>query len=254
METRRAMRELGGAEPDRRRRRRDAARDRQPRGARVASSEERMTDETNEGLSGARAEAERRGVGGYGRHVFICTGPDCTTPEEGLAAWTRLKRAVGDLNAQGDDEPPIYRTKVGCLRICESGPVAVVYPEGRWYAGLTPEGPRSRHRGRPGTGAPGAGAPDRREPAFTRGLAPRYPLRRAGAHPFGSPLPEGEPVLRGGSPPTPPAGEGWSALRNCVAPSRLSEARGSLPPHPRPLPREREPDRACGSFAKALDG
>ena len=28
---------------------------------------------------------------------------------------------------------------MGCLRICESGPVAVVYPEGRWYAGLTPK-------------------------------------------------------------------------------------------------------------------
>ncbi|MYI83558.1 MAG: (2Fe-2S) ferredoxin domain-containing protein [Chloroflexi bacterium] len=97
-----------------------------------------MTDETNEDLSEARAEAERRGVGDYGRHVFICTGPDCTTPEEGTAAWTRLKRAVGELNAR-DDEPPIYRTKVGCLRICESGPVAVVYPEGRWYAGLDPE-------------------------------------------------------------------------------------------------------------------
>ncbi len=97
-----------------------------------------MKKKRDDRLSGARAEAERRGVGGYGRHVFICTGPDCTTPEEGLAAWTRLKRAVGDLNAQGD-QPPIYRTKVGCLRICESGPVAVVYPEGRWYAGLTPK-------------------------------------------------------------------------------------------------------------------
>ena len=97
-----------------------------------------MTDETNEGLSGARAEAERRGVGGYRRHVFLCIGPDCCTPEEGMAAWTRLKRAVGELNAHGD-APPIYRTKVGCLRICESGPVAVVYPEGRWYAGLVPD-------------------------------------------------------------------------------------------------------------------
>ena len=55
-----------------------------------------------------------------------------------MAAWKRLKRAVGELNARGD-APPIYRTKVGCLRICESGPVAVVYPEGRWYAGLVPE-------------------------------------------------------------------------------------------------------------------
>ena len=97
-----------------------------------------MTDEAIDGLSGARAEAERRGVGGYRRHVFICTGPDCCTPEEGASAWARLKRGVGELNTRGD-AAPIYRTKVGCLRICESGPVAVVYPEGRWYAGLVPE-------------------------------------------------------------------------------------------------------------------
>ncbi len=94
-----------------------------------------MTGEERAGLEGARAEARRRGVGSYGRHVFLCTGPDCCTPEEGAAAWARLKRGVGELNARGTG-PPIYRTKVGCLRICESGPVAVVYPEGRWYAGL----------------------------------------------------------------------------------------------------------------------
>jgi (2Fe-2S) ferredoxin len=26
---------------------------------------------------------------------------------------------------------------VDCLRICESGPIAVVYPEGTWYHGVT---------------------------------------------------------------------------------------------------------------------
>ena len=97
-----------------------------------------MKKKRRDRLSEARAEAERRGVGGYGRHVFICIGPDCCTAKQGAAAWTRLKRRVGELNARGD-EPPIYRTKVGCLRICESGPVAVVYPEGRWYAGLDPD-------------------------------------------------------------------------------------------------------------------
>ncbi len=97
-----------------------------------------MTDEQNGDLEGARAEAERRGVGGYGRHVFICTGPDCCTTEEGMAAWTRLKSGVGELNKR-EGATPIYRTKVGCLRICESGPTAVVYPEGRWYAGMQRE-------------------------------------------------------------------------------------------------------------------
>ncbi len=84
----------------------------------------------------ARAEAERRGVGGYERHIFLCVGPDCCTPEEGQAAWGQLKRRVAELNGSGDSGR-IYRTKVGCLRICTLGPTAVVYPEGTWYAGLS---------------------------------------------------------------------------------------------------------------------
>ena len=33
----------------------------------------------------------------------------------------------------------VLRSKVDCLRICEQGPVAVVYPGGVWYRGVTPE-------------------------------------------------------------------------------------------------------------------
>jgi len=32
----------------------------------------------------------------------------------------------------------ILRTKANCLRICEGGPIAVVYPEGTWYARCDP--------------------------------------------------------------------------------------------------------------------
>lgn len=86
----------------------------------------------------AREEAERRGVGGYARHMFMCVGPDCCTTDEGMAAWARLKKRVGELNAE-PGRAAVYRTKVGCLRICTEGPTAVVYPEGTWYAGLKPE-------------------------------------------------------------------------------------------------------------------
>ena len=30
------------------------------------------------------------------------------------------------------------RTKANCLRVCEGGPIAVVYPEGTWYRGCDP--------------------------------------------------------------------------------------------------------------------
>jgi (2Fe-2S) ferredoxin len=93
-----------------------------------------VDDETKKS---AREEAERRGVGSYGRHIFICVGPDCCTSEQGMAAWNRLKKRVGELN-DDEERTPIYRTKVGCLRICTEGPTAVIYPEGTWYADLGP--------------------------------------------------------------------------------------------------------------------
>ncbi len=89
-------------------------------------------------LADARAEAERRGVGNYERHIFLCIGPDCCTEAEGAAAWGQLKQGVAKLNGS-PDRGRVYRTKVGCLRVCKQGPVAVVYPEGTWYAGLSPE-------------------------------------------------------------------------------------------------------------------
>ncbi len=33
----------------------------------------------------------------------------------------------------------VLRTKADCLRICEQGAIAVVYPEGTWYARLDAE-------------------------------------------------------------------------------------------------------------------
>ena len=31
-------------------------------------------------------------------------------------------------------EAGVYRSKAQCLRICQDGPIALVYPEGTWYA------------------------------------------------------------------------------------------------------------------------
>ena len=36
------------------------------------------------------------------------------------------------------DQGGILRTKANCLRICEGGPIAVVYPEGAWYGECDP--------------------------------------------------------------------------------------------------------------------
>jgi (2Fe-2S) ferredoxin len=82
--------------------------------------------------------AAKLGIGAYHRHVFLCTGPNCCTPEEGQAAWEVLKAQIKEHNL-GTGERACYRTKVGCLRICCHGPTMVVYPEGTWYSGMSAE-------------------------------------------------------------------------------------------------------------------
>ena len=50
----------------------------------------------------------------------------------GTAVVDYLKRRLTETKLTGTDGC-IYRTKANCLRICEQGPIAVVYPEGIWY-------------------------------------------------------------------------------------------------------------------------
>jgi len=78
------------------------------------------------------------GVGKIRRHLFVCLGPDCADPEDGERTWQYIKHRMKDLNIAGPDGP-FYRTKCQCLRICNEGPIGVVYPEGAWYRHVTPE-------------------------------------------------------------------------------------------------------------------
>jgi (2Fe-2S) ferredoxin len=93
-----------------------------------------VTAETDE----LRTVADKLGIGSYRRHVFLCTGPSCCTPEVGQAAWDALKQKLKECGLTAGPKA-CYRTKVGCLRICCHGPTMVVYPEGTWYHGMTAE-------------------------------------------------------------------------------------------------------------------
>src|ERR1700730_17094029 len=85
-----------------------------------------------------RSVAGQLGIGAYRRHVFLCTGPKCCTPEVGMEAWEALKGQIKEQGLSAGDNA-CYRTKVGCLRICCHGPTMVVYPEGTWYHGMEAE-------------------------------------------------------------------------------------------------------------------
>ena len=79
------------------------------------------------------------------RHVFLCadqTKPKCCPKEIGTDAWDYLKRRLKELGLDRPDSAKsscIFRTKANCLRVCTSGPIMVVYPEGVWYSNVTPE-------------------------------------------------------------------------------------------------------------------
>jgi len=84
---------------------------------------------------------EKYGVGRTRRHIFLCadqTEPECAPRDRTLRAWEYLKKRLTELGCtQG--ESVIYRTKANCLRICDQGPIAVVYPEGSWYRRADPD-------------------------------------------------------------------------------------------------------------------
>ncbi len=105
------------------------------------------------------AIADALSIPGAERHIFLCadqTTPKCAPREVTNTLWKHLKQRTKELGL--NTPPPIWygkpdagatpqprgdgtvlRNKVDCLRICESGPIAVVYPEGTWYSDLTVE-------------------------------------------------------------------------------------------------------------------
>ena len=86
-----------------------------------------------------RRAAAAVGVTAARRHILLCadqTTPKCCGRARGLAAWSYLKRRLRELGLS--ERGGVLRTKANCLRVCEGGPIAVVYPEGVWYRACDP--------------------------------------------------------------------------------------------------------------------
>jgi len=101
----------------------------------------RSTCESQPALAAAPLEAKAATVGvtGARRHIFLCcdqSTPKCCDRERSLVAWEYLKGRLKELGLS--EQGGVLRTKANCLRICEGGPIAVVYPEGVWYRACDP--------------------------------------------------------------------------------------------------------------------
>jgi len=87
-----------------------------------------------------QSKVEELKIGAVRRHIFLCadqTEAKCCAKDASLESWSFLKSRLAELGLV--DDGSVYRTKANCLRICEQGPVAIVYPEGTWYQRCTPE-------------------------------------------------------------------------------------------------------------------
>lgn len=74
----------------------------------------------------------------YSRHVLVCTGGYCSRDREGRAIYSMLARL---LEREGllFGATRVKRSEAPCVGVCTGGPILVVYPEGIWYGGVTPE-------------------------------------------------------------------------------------------------------------------
>jgi (2Fe-2S) ferredoxin len=73
----------------------------------------------------------------YRRHVLICTGGFCSADRAGRALYGLLAAL---LEREGLLFGPtrVKRSEAPCLGVCDGGPIVAVYPEGVWYAKVTP--------------------------------------------------------------------------------------------------------------------
>jgi (2Fe-2S) ferredoxin len=88
-------------------------------------------------LDEATSEAARRGIGSIERHIFLCIGPDCCTPEQGDASWQRLRSAPPSSTATPTAAPLPHEGRLPAH--LPPGPHRRRLPEGTWYARMTPD-------------------------------------------------------------------------------------------------------------------
>ena len=76
-------------------------------------------------------------------HLLLCATSKkslCCKASEGNKSWEKLKNVLKEFNLEDPTRPEgmVLRSKVDCLRICKSGPILLIWPEGIWYHNVYP--------------------------------------------------------------------------------------------------------------------
>ena|SRR3990167_5317641 len=76
----------------------------------------------------------------YDKHIFVCTNQKtddkvCCAAAGGRELFLDLKKQILDLALSGVKNVRVSQS--GCLGHCKFGPCVVVYPEAKWYLGVT---------------------------------------------------------------------------------------------------------------------
>ena len=70
---------------------------------------------------------------GYRKQVLVCGGTGCTSSHS-MKVIEQLEKSLKDLGITD-----VLIVKTGCFGLCSLGPIMIVYPEGAFYAQMTPE-------------------------------------------------------------------------------------------------------------------
>jgi (2Fe-2S) ferredoxin len=74
-------------------------------------------------------------------HVFVCGSFRVAGDPKGICHRKDSGALVGYLESEVSDRglDGVTVSAAGCLKLCEQGPVVVVYPEGHWYGKMDEE-------------------------------------------------------------------------------------------------------------------
>ena len=70
---------------------------------------------------------------GYRKQVLVCGGTGCTSSHS-MKVIEQLEKSLKELKLKD-----VLIVKTGCFGLCPLGPIMIVYPEGAFYAQMTPE-------------------------------------------------------------------------------------------------------------------